>query len=109
VLNALYQWARDRLAPTPEDDRPPRRLGCIDVEVYAEPQSDGDIEFLQQVQRLKTIHAQGRTAPIALQRYFAERYLERSIRQRAGCSFETYLKRPLLVEHIRDDLASSHP
>jgi len=109
MLDSIYQWARDTIARHAPKDRPHPRLGCIDVEIYAEPQDENDEEFLQQVQRLKMIQAQDRTPPIALQRYFAERYLERGITQRVGCSFETYLKRPLLLEHIRDDIASSRP
>lgn len=106
MLKTLYQWAKDTLDDAhPYDGRPPSRLGCVDVRIYADPQDEDDVEFLNHVQQLDVIRDQGRTPPAALIDYFAERYLQRDILQHANCSFETYLDRPLLVEHMRDDLA----
>lgn len=105
MLQTIYQRAKEYFGPRHPYDRPPSRDGCIDVSVYAEPQDEDDEEFLNAVQQLKVIQEQGRTPPMDLLDYFADRFLEREIVQVVGCSFETYLERPLLVEHIRDDIA----
>jgi len=109
MLKKIYRRAKEYFELERPYDRPPSRDGCIDVTIYADPEGEDDEAFLQQVQRLKAIQAQDRTPPVALQRYFADRYLDWGITHLVGCSFQVYLARPLLVEKIRDDIASSRP
>ena len=106
-IDAVRRWvSRPARGGYVDREGPPRRLGCIDVDIYAEPHDADDVEFLQRVEQLKSIQRQGRTPPIRLQEYFADRYLARKVTSQVGCSFEVYLEHPLLVELILADRAA---
>ena len=107
LIDAVRRWvSRPARGGYLDREGPPRRLGCIDVYIYAEPHDADDVEFLQHVEQLKSIQRQGRTPPIRLQEYFADRYLARNVTSQVGCSFEVYLEHPLLVEFILADRAA---
>jgi hypothetical protein len=83
--------------------------GCLDVEVYAEPTAREDVVFMRRVEELRARQEQGRAPTRALLTYFAERFETLDISRLVGCTFEVYLRRPMLVEQIRDDLAPDTP
>lgn len=107
LIDAVRRWvSRPARGGYVDREGPLRRLSCIDVHIYAEPHDADDVEFLQHVEQLKSIQRQGRTPPIRLQEYFADRYLARKVTSQVGCSFEVYLEHPLLVEFILADRAA---
>jgi len=89
-------------------DRPPSRLGCVDVEIFATPRDESDVTFLRRVKELKRLKKEGREPTTGLMDYFADRFDRLEIRRIVGCPFRTYLERPLVVEEIRNDLASTN-
>jgi len=112
MLQALYdrftefmRWYRK----TVSDGRPGPHLGCLDVEIYAEPTAREDVVFMRRVEELKARQEQDRGPTRALLTYFAERFEALDISRLVGCTFEVYLRRPMLVEQIRDDLAPDTP
>lgn len=100
------RWWRRWITDGPR--RPMSRLGCIDVDIFAEPQDGDDLVFLRRVEQLKQRQKRGRQPTRRLLDYFADRFEAREIARHVGCPFETYLKRPLLIEEIRNDLAETH-
>lgn len=92
---------------TGRDEPPPRRRGCVDLKIFSTPRTEGEATFLKNVERLKKAQKDGRALTTELIGYFGRRYQRKDIREYVGCPFDVYLKRPLVVEDIRDDLASS--
>ena len=113
MLKTLYKRAKDAFSAFswPYDRtrrQPPRRLGCVDVEVFATPRDESEVTFLRRVKELKQLQKQDREPTTALLDYFADRFERLEIGRIVGCPFDTYLQRPLVVEQIRNDLASSN-
>jgi len=88
-------------------ERPPSRDGCVDVDIFATPRDEDDVAFLRRVKELKRLRKCGDEPTTRLVDYFADRFDRLEIRRIVGCPFRTYLERPLVVEQIRNDLAST--
>jgi len=112
MIRSLYRRAREAVsnALPPYDrhrERPPSRDGCVDVEIFATPRDEDDVTFLRRVKELKKLQQEDREPTTTLVDFFADRFDRLEIRRIVGCPFRTYLKRPLVVEQIRNDLAST--
>ena len=105
-LNWLKSWFNVSSNLPRHRDRPPSRLGCINVEIFAEPKTDSDARFLRMVERLKRAQGDG-ALPNGLLEYFSDRYRRLGIGRTVGCPLDVYLKRPMVVEQIHDDLTRS--
>jgi len=112
MIQTLYQRVKDAFSgfswPHDRTERPPSRLGCVDVDVFVTPRDEDDVTFLRRVKELKQLQKQDREPTTALLDYFADRFERLEIGRIVGCPFDTYLQRPLVVEEIRNDLASTN-
>jgi len=111
MLKSLYlqakEWVGRLSSQNGRRSRPPTRLGCVDVEIFATPRSEDEVSFLQRVEQLKEAQQGDRPLPNGLIDYFAYRFHRLDIPEILGCPFDVYLKRPMVVESIRHDLADS--
>jgi len=103
MIRSVFDWVLGRSTP----QHPPQRLGCVDVDIFATPRSEEQVSFLQRVEALRRHQEEGRPLSRGLVDYFADRFHRLDIPTIVGCPFDVYLKKPVIVESIRHDLADS--
>ena len=104
-LRDVTSYIKTRWRKVTGQDRPRPRLGCIEVELYALPQDDTDVELCRQVEAFYAAKRQGNDLSTAQVDYWADRYNAQQI-GRDGTTFTQYLEDPIIVEALRT--ASTH-
>ena len=99
-LRDLFRAIKTRWKEITGQRAPRPRLGCIEVEIYALPQDDDDIEFCREVEAFYAAKRSGAELTTAQVDYWADRYNSKQI-GRDGTTFTQYLEDPIIVEALR--------